>query len=149
MVGRAFVDNSPSVAGLEESAAVRKGSPKTDDIRTLLEATADVLLLPVSLFVSGALVLKRLRESGSVAKESIFGPFARAWKGLVDVCAGPPPKRPSFGTAVEAAVVEMALVNGETFETGEFHAFPCSNVDFDLLAYTVGGPEGGKIDVPK
>jgi hypothetical protein len=52
---------------------------------------------------------------GPVGKKSIFGPLAKAWKGLVGVCTEPPPKIPSF----------------------------------DLLASTVEGPEGEKIDVPK
>ena len=50
---------------------------------------------------------------------------------------GPPPKRLGFCTAVDAVVVGVALVNGEAFETYAFHAFPCSNMDFDLLVYTV------------
>ena len=81
MVGRAFAENSPPVAGLEESAAVLGGSPNKDD--------------------------------------------------------GPPPKRLGFGTAVDAVVVGVALVNGEAFETYALLAFPCSNMDFDLLVYTV------------
>jgi hypothetical protein len=92
MVGRAFAEKSPPVAGLEESAAVLGGSPNKDD---------------------------------------------------------GPPKKLGFGTAVEAVVVGVALVNGEAFEKEAFHAFPCSNMDFDLLAYTVEGPEGGTIDVLK
>jgi len=81
--------------------------------------------------------LKMLRVLGPVAKESIFGPLARAWKGLVDVCAELPPKIPSFGRAVEAVVAGVTSVNGELFEKDAFHAFPCSNMDFDLLVYTV------------
>lgn len=41
MLGRAFAENSPPVAGLEESAAVLEGSPNKVGSRTLLESTAD------------------------------------------------------------------------------------------------------------
>ena len=67
----------------------------------------------------------------------------------MDVCAGPHPKRLGLDAAVEAAMVGVAMVDVEAFETGKSHEFSCSNVDFDLLAYTVEGPGGGKTDAPK
>lgn len=67
----------------------------------------------------------------------------------MDACAGPHSKRLGLDATVEAAMVGAAMVDVEAFETGKSHEFPWSNVDFDLLAYTVEGPGGGKADAPK